>query len=70
MNDFSESDELHWHPVWDDEDMYNSAYVKRKESDTCYGPVNKSKVQPSSETFIVIKPNDRKKEENDSHVNL
>lgn len=58
------SDKLHWHSVWDDKDKYNPAYVKRIKSDTCYSIVNKSKVQPSSDTwFIIISLNDTKRRE-------
>lgn len=52
------SDELHWHPVLDDEDMYNPAYVKTRERSPTL--VSESKVQPSSGTFIIIKQNDIK----------
>lgn len=54
------SDKLHWHSVLDDEVKYNLSYVKRRKSDTCYSAVNKSKVQPSSDTFVILKLKDTK----------
>lgn len=48
------SDKSHRHSGLDDKDEYNAAYVKRKTSDTRTSPVNKSTVQPSLGTFIII----------------
>lgn len=54
------SDKLYSQSVLNDEDKHNPAYVKEKKSDTCHSPANKSKDQPSSDTFIIIKLNDIK----------
>lgn len=55
------SDKLHWHFVWDDEDKNKPAAVRRINRDSWYCAVNKFKVQPSSDTFIFIKANNRKR---------
>lgn len=52
------SDKLHWHSVLDYEDKYDPAHVKRQKSDTWYSIVNKSKAQPTFDTFIIMNLSD------------
>lgn len=52
------SDKLHWHSVLDYEDKYDPAHVKRQKPDTRYSIVNKSKAQPTFDTFIIMNLND------------
>lgn len=52
------SDKLHWHSLLDYEDKYDPAHVKRQKSDTWYSIVNKSKAQPTFDTFIIMNLSD------------